>query len=546
MAIICYLRTGMFGLFVLIAWMVTTPSFAQQPGLPALDQATDLQLNADTIAEMEKVVDLCEKALKDGLDQENQKFAKQLASSTLLEMARRRLSELRDREQRQQRFEAIREQSLKDLSRAQSHDDNNGELHLMKARLLSLPGGNRDEALKAVNRAVKLFADDRAELVTALLLRSGLRTDPDEQVSDLNAAVEAEMEGSNARQARAMFYMSRGDIDKAIVDLTTLADQEPENAQNRFALAMALVSTEKYDDALNQVEKIIGSNPGLGAAHKLKAQIHRATKRAKEAITDLDKALQIDPQDLEALLMRSELYESIADFDRARADVELVLQQQPGLPDAILQRASIYSTQKKYSLALADIGRVLKQDPKNITLRIHAAQLLLAGGWPRKSIQLNSAILNDEPQAWMAYRGRADGYLAIGKHVEAIADFEAALKLAPDSNGILNNFAWVLATSPDDKIRNGKRAVELGLKACEVTNYKESHVLSTLAAGYAEMGDFESALKWSKKSVEISEGESKEQLRMELESYQQKKPWRELQQTEEGPNPPDIIDEPDA
>ena len=93
--------------------------------------------------------------------------------------------------------------------------------------------------------------------------------------------------------------------------------------------------------------------------------------------------------------------------------------------------------------------------------------------------------------------------MSLGKQAEAIADYEAALKLEPKNSGVLNNLAWVLATSPDDKLRNGKRAIELAKQACEVTEYKQAHILSTLAAGYAETGDFDTAINWSKKAVEL-------------------------------------------
>jgi hypothetical protein len=92
----------------------------------------------------------------------------------------------------------------------------------------------------------------------------------------------------------------------------------------------------------------------------------------------------------------------------------------------------------------------------------------------------------------------------------------------------LNNLAWVLATSPVDQLRDGKRAIELATKACKLTDYKKPHILSTLAAAYAETGDFETAKKWSQKAVELGEGEEKEALEKELESYRAGKPVREL------------------
>jgi hypothetical protein len=107
--------------------------------------------------------------------------------------------------------------------------------------------------------------------------------------------------------------------------------------------------------------------------------------------------------------------------------------------------------------------------------------------------------------------------------------------------GSLNNLAWVLATSPQDDVRDAKRSVELGTKACEITKYEKPHIISTLAAGYAESGDFDMAIKWSTKAVELGREKLKdqiEQLEKELESYKEKKPWREMQQIEDKPDPP--------
>ena len=65
------------------------------------------------------------------------------------------------------------------------------------------------------------------------------------------------------------------------------------------------------------------------------------------------------------------------------------------------------------------------------------------------------------------------------------------------------------------------------MKACEVSEYKEPHILSTLAAAYAESGDFENAQKWAKKAVEIGREDIQDHLEKELKSYQDGKPWRE-------------------
>jgi tetratricopeptide (TPR) repeat protein len=131
-------------------------------------------------------------------------------------------------------------------------------------------------------------------------------------------------------------------------------------------------------------------------------------------------------------------------------------------------------------------------------------------------------------------RGRGDAYLSLGDHKNAIKDYTEALAFEPEDDGILNNLAWVLATSPVDELRDGKKAVEYATKACEVTGFAESHILSTLAAAYAEAGDFENAIKYCQDGLAKSDNpKQKESMSKELKSYEEKKPWREQENVEE-------------
>ena len=160
---------------------------------------------------------------------------------------------------------------------------------------------------------------------------------------------------------------------------------------------------------------------------------------------------------------------------------------------------------------------------------------------PRKALRIAERLVKLEETDWQALRLRGDILLALGRHADAIADYESAIENIPESeeddkSGVLNNLSWVLSTSPADEVRNGKRALELGLKACELTKYKKAHILSTLAAAYAEVGDFDKAVEWSTKAVELGgaeENEQLDQLKEELKSYNEKKPWREKKETEE-------------
>ncbi|HOM17461.1 MAG TPA: tetratricopeptide repeat protein, partial [Thermoguttaceae bacterium] len=242
---------------------------------------------------------------------------------------------------------------------------------------------------------------------------------------------------------------------------------------------------------------------------------------------------QAAPENLLVRLLRAEVYQEMDQFDKALAEVDEVLKQEPDLGPAVRYRAVILAELKRTEEAVELMEDWVRRHPDDDTGRLQLASLYTSDNRPRRAIEVYTEILQKDAENAAAFRGRGDAYLNIGKHAEAIADYERALKLRPNDSGLLNNFAWVLATSPVDSLRNGKRALEMALKACELTQYKEAHILSTLGAAYAELGDFETAKKWSAKAVELGREDQKDQLRKELESYEQRKPVRELIQTEE-------------
>lgn len=524
---------------------------ADQPGQADLDAAADLQVTAETVGDLEKVIKLAESALSKGVDKGQEDFAKKLLASALYQHANRYAESLFERRRRGGQNQTIRQQSLKDLEKAKKYDPTLPDIYLLEAKLQVLgPEGNEKAAAAAATEAINLLKakDDPKQLAKAYILRAQLTENKERKLSDFEAAAKADPTSSEAGQGLALLYLQTGDNEKAVATLHKLLEADADNPNLLAALAEALTDLKKYDEALKYCDDVIKKAPRAAVGYNLRARVKVMKDDIPGAIKDLDEALNLDANNLGALLIRSSLHASQGHDDLAKADIDRVLKQAPDLPQAIVQRSRIAAARKRWADAISDMQIVLQSDPTNAEYRIQLAGYYVGDSRPRKAVEMLTQVIDgirdeNDPREKSdkadALRARGDALLSVGKHAEAIKDYDEALKIEPEDTGVLNNLAWVLATSPDDPVRNADRSIELATKACELTKYQKPHILSTLASGYAEKGDFETAKKWSAKAVELGakDDEVDQQLKKELESYKEKKPWREKQEVEENTKP---------
>lgn len=515
------------------------PVRAESEGQADLDQATELQVTAKSLADLEKVARLCESALQKGLDEANTEFANKLMTATLFQHASRLCGPILEQSPPDRRWPVLRQFAMRDLEKVVKLDPKFGEAHVLICRLSVLPGGDRARAVKAASAAIDAFEEDATKKAAALVLRAQLREKTEARLEDYSQAIDLDASSVDAWQGRALTYMEQGEFDKAIADFNSLIEKNENNVAAHLAMGEALTNMEKFDEASKHVEKAIELKPDSSLGYTLRARLHLIKEDPKAALADLDKALSVQPRDISALLIRARVYLAQKKLDAAKDDVERALVLNPGLPQAMLIRSIILAEQGQLAKAIEGVESLLERDPENVPWRMQLAGFYLQDHQPSKAIEIFTKILAEDESNWLARQARADTLLSIGDHKEAIADFEIVIKQQPEDDGILNNFAWVLATSPVDELRDGKRAIELATKACELTEYKKPHILSTLAAAYAETGDFKTAIKWSTKAVEMGSDDKEvdEQLKNELKSYQEKKPWRERQTVEEKEDP---------
>ena len=185
------------------------------------------------------------------------------------------------------------------------------------------------------------------------------------------------------------------------------------------------------------------------------------------------------------------------DVAAAKRNVDTVIQRDPTFWPAFYVRAQIYSRQGKYDLALKDCNEALRQD---------------------RSV-VEAALL------------RANINARLGKYAEAIKEYNYLVSLHPRNvtlARVLSDRAWLRATCPNALFRNGQQAVKDAKAACNIMTWKDEHMIDTLAAAYAETGDFNSAIQYTAQALAVKgiSADSTKLFHRHLALFQQHKPIR--------------------
>ncbi|MDG1875445.1 MAG: tetratricopeptide repeat protein [Mariniblastus sp.] len=577
--------TALFTTFLMLG--VGASAWGQEDGKTDLDKASEAKLSAKTTKDLDAVVKLCESAIEKGLSKEDEVDAKQLAAFTLFEHADQLGKRIFAGNGQDTRWRIYRSQALSRLRKAIEMQPDMAEAHLMIAKLNGLPGGDQDEALEAIEKAVELTGDDEAQLSDALFLRAKLTDDEETRIADLNQAIKINPDNIEAVRRRANYYLAKREPKAALPDLKKWLDSDSKNVENHIVVVTNLLRMgSKFDEeiqgeALDIIDTAIELEPDNTLTHTLRAQLSLIGEKPDDAIADASRAIKLDRKNVGALMIRASVLSEKAgkeDLAAALDDVKEVLEIVPYHIEGIQLRGIIYSQQRNLKNAIEDFKLLAENDRSNQFYQRQLAMLYNADEQPSRAVRIYTKLIDQNSldnldkrtaanqilllrRRFAALRGAGDARLSTGDHAKAINNYNEALDLAkrineleeqeeveeltPLDDGVLNNLAWVLATTPKDDLRDGKRAIQLATQAAEITKFKEAHIMSTLASGYAESGDFDKAIEWIEKAIELNQKNGKDgtvdqertkeqraSLQKEFDSYKKKEPWRELQDVE--------------
>ena len=185
----------------------------------------------------------------------------------------------------------------------------------------------------------------------------------------------------------------------------------------------------------------------------------------------------------------------------------------------------------KAKQAVPRLGEALRHNPHHAEAHRQLGLLMLNSGRASLALPQLRATLKERKEDPQAHYEVGLCLARLGRYEEAIASYREAMRLRAEWPEAANQLAWLLATCPDEKFRNGEEALRLASRGVGMTQRRQTFFLDTLAAAEAESGRFDAALATQKKAIEQAKALGDEKLTAELEKrvavYSQKKPFRE-------------------
>jgi tetratricopeptide (TPR) repeat protein len=253
--------------------------------------------------------------------------------------------------------------------------------------------------------------------------------------------------------------------------------------------------------------------PGRGQASAVLSQVDPAeaapakSDGADAAIAAASEAILKNPQDAQAYFRRAYLYMEASAYDLAIADLTRAIEINPRFEQAYFRRAFVYMAQTHDDLAVADLTQAIEIDPKYARAFLRRAYVYTAQGNYDAALADLNALMQLDPRNEEALGRRENVYLLKGDFGSAIKDLNALLERNPQNSGAYNRFAWLLATCPEAGFRDGQKAVVYATTACDLSQWRSEPMLDTLAAAYAEAGQFDLAVKWENRVLEFPQGD---------------------------------------
>lgn len=247
--------------------------------------------------------------------------------------------------------------------------------------------------------------------------------------------------------------------------------------------------------------------------------------RIDEAIILFQKAININPSYAEAYYNIGQCY-SGENTEKTIEAYKKSIKLDPHHIAVYWSLGASYRNSKKYREALETYKQAIDIDPTNSKTYLGLGGSYLELEYYNEAIESYRRAVENDPLSANAYSELGITYHKLGYYKEANEAYSQSIEIEPDSPYYLANLSFLYSACPKDEFRNSNKALELARKACEITSYKNAHYLFHLAAAYAESRNFQKAIEYQEKSINLIGEEVTEAWHKALAGYKASKPYR--------------------
>jgi protein O-mannosyl-transferase len=191
----------------------------------------------------------------------------------------------------------------------------------------------------------------------------------------------------------------------------------------------------------------------------------------------------------------------------------------------------VFLRQGKLDEAISLLRAAVELRPDNSPAHENLAKALLQKGEVANALIHYQKLLELQPDNIEVHNIVGTVLLQQGHVREGVEEWQKVLAIQPDNGNAMSNLAWVFATSPDDSLRDGAKAVQLAEEALRISGRRIPIIFRTLAAAYAEGGEFSKAIQTAQQGLDLANSQGNSGLAAELQGnialYQERHPLRD-------------------
>jgi len=252
----------------------------------------------------------------------------------------------------------------------------------------------------------------------------------------------------------------------------------------------------------------------------------------KRAMTSFDAAIAADATNHQAWFNRAALRAQLGKRDEALADLDQAVAVKPDFGDAWFNRGQLHADRGDVAKGVADFSQAIRVAPQDFGAYLGRASVLARQGKFDEAIRDCDAAVKVAPKNPAVYTQRGDIQHDLGKWNEALADYRRAIEFDSRYGAAHVGLAWILATCPDDAIRQGDAALSAAKRGVVYLGTSDWRALDAQAAAEASLGKFSEAKATLQKALAAAPADAAERLRKRLQLYEQGKPFRESPRAE--------------